>query len=111
MNDNTIQTISRSGGDDRGLGLAMLVTFTAAALIVTGAVAMLALIDTWWVLGLAFGVHLLMTAAVGFVSFVAVSHGSPTALVSRGGATAAPGEPEPAARARLEAGRAYSAVA
>ncbi len=111
MNDNVIQTMSRSGGDDRGLGLAMLVIFTAAALIVTGAVAMLALIGSWWMLGLAFGVHLLMTAAVGSVSFIAVSHGSRTALVPHGGVTKAPGESEAATRGRLEAGQAYPAAA
>lgn len=111
MNDNTTQTISRSGGDDRGLGLAMLVIFIAAALTVTGAVAMLALIDSWWLLGLAFGVHLLITAAVAPVSFIAVRHGSTTAPAKRGGVTTAPDGPAPVTGALLEAGRAYPAAA
>ncbi|MGH2885623.1 MAG: hypothetical protein ACRDPA_23475 [Solirubrobacteraceae bacterium] len=50
--------------DDSGQGLAMLVIFTAAALIVTGAVALLALVNSWWMLGVAFAVHVAMTAVV-----------------------------------------------
>lgn len=50
--------------DDRGQGLAMFVIFTGAVLIVTGAVALLALVRAWWMLGAAFGVHVTMTAVV-----------------------------------------------
>ncbi len=72
MNDITdIGTLARS--DDSAMGLAMFVIFTAAALIVTGAVALLALINTWWLLGLAFAVHVIMTTVVGFVVFSALS--------------------------------------
>lgn len=42
----------------------MFVIFTAAVLIVTGAVALVALVGTWWILGLAFAIHLLMTTVV-----------------------------------------------
>jgi hypothetical protein len=76
MNDHTIDPLTLDLPDDRCMGLAMLVTFTAAALIVTGAVAMLPLISTWWVLGLAFGIHLIMTTAVGFASFKALDTGT-----------------------------------
>jgi membrane protein implicated in regulation of membrane protease activity len=63
--------------DDRGTGLAMFVIFTVACLIVTGAVAMLALIDSWWALGLAFGIHVIMTILVGFTVINALSDGTP----------------------------------
>lgn len=49
--------------DSRG-GLAMFLIFTAAVLIVTGAVAIVALVGSWWILGVAFAVHVLMTAVV-----------------------------------------------
>ena len=42
----------------------MFLIFAAAALIVTGAVALLALVGSWWMLGVAFAVHVAMTAAV-----------------------------------------------
>ena len=48
----------------RGYGLAMFLIFAAAALIVTGAVALLALVGSWWTLGVAFAVHVAMTALV-----------------------------------------------
>ena len=50
--------------DDSGSGLVMFVVFAAAVLIVTGAVALLALLGGWWMLGLAFAVHVGMTAVV-----------------------------------------------
>jgi hypothetical protein len=57
-------TTSGALADDRGDGLAMFLIFAAAALIVTGAVALLALVDSWWMLGVAFAVHVAMTAVV-----------------------------------------------
>jgi membrane protein implicated in regulation of membrane protease activity len=42
----------------------MLLIFTAAALIVTGAVWALAAVGGWWMLGVAFAVHVAMTAVV-----------------------------------------------
>jgi membrane protein implicated in regulation of membrane protease activity len=60
--------------DDSGDGLAMLVIFTAAVLIVTGAVALVALIDTWWILGVAFAIHVLMTTVV-MATIVSVMNG------------------------------------
>lgn len=50
--------------DDTGLGLVMFLIFTAAVLIVTGAVALLALVNSWWVLGVAFAVYIAMTTVV-----------------------------------------------
>lgn len=61
--------------DDRPMGLAMLVVFTTAILTVTGAVAVLALVGRWWVLGLAFAVHVLMTTIVSLVVFGALRDG------------------------------------
>lgn len=49
--------------DSRG-GLAMFVIFSSAVLIVTGGVALVALVGTWWVLCLVFAIHVLMTTAV-----------------------------------------------
>jgi len=50
--------------DDTGSGLAMFLIFTAAVLTVTGAVALLAVVDAWWMLPLVFAVDLSMTAVV-----------------------------------------------
>ena len=72
----TTETRTPVRNDDSGLGLGLFATLTAACLIVTGAVAMLSLIDAWWVLGFAFGVHLLMTAAVALAVFSALSGGA-----------------------------------
>ncbi len=73
INDETAEMSMLDSDDDRGMGLALFLIFSGACLIVTGAVAMIALIDTWWVLGFAFGVHVLMTAAVGLAVFSALS--------------------------------------
>jgi fatty acid desaturase len=64
MNDQASNTTSRRLADDRGYGLAMFLIFAAAALIVTDAVALLALVGSWWMLGVAFAVHVAMTALV-----------------------------------------------
>ncbi len=74
MNENTATTITPFA-DDRGIGLAMLVVFTTAVLTVTGAVAVLALVSTWWVLGLAFAIHVLVTTVVSLVVFGALGEG------------------------------------
>lgn len=68
--------------DDSGAGLAMFVIFTTAVLIITGAVAIVALVDTWWVLGLAFAMHVLMTTVV-VVTIVSVMNGRASAEVDR----------------------------
>jgi len=78
MNDDTTDIGTLALADDRGIGLAMILTFEVAILVVTAAVAMLAPIDTWWVLGLAFGIHLVVTAAVGLAVFDAVGGGTRT---------------------------------
>ena len=67
--------------DDSGVGLAMFLVFSVAILIVTGAVALLALVDSWWMLGLAFLVHVVMTAIVTTTIVRAVS--ARTLAVSR----------------------------
>jgi hypothetical protein len=46
MNDQASDTTSRRLADDCGYGLAMFLIFAAAALIVTGAVALLALVGS-----------------------------------------------------------------
>ena len=50
--------------DDSAQGLAMLLVFTGAVLFVTGAVALLALVGSWWMLGVAFAIHAATTAVV-----------------------------------------------
>ena len=111
----TTETRTPVRNDDSGLGLGLFATLTAACLIVTGAVAMLSLIDAWWVLGFAFGVHLLMTAAVALAVFSALSGGAfwdrgrcrssgrrPTIRASAPDADrAAPGAPDRSVREQL----------
>ncbi|HET6869257.1 MAG TPA: hypothetical protein VFH80_25330 [Solirubrobacteraceae bacterium] len=53
-----------AGWDDSHAGLAMFVIFIAAVLSVTGAVALVALVGGWWMLGGAFAIHVLMTTLV-----------------------------------------------
>jgi hypothetical protein len=52
---------------DPGYGQLMLFVFTLAVLFVTGAIAILCFLTTWWMLGLVFGLHLLATGAVSYV--------------------------------------------
>ena len=59
--------------DDSSSGLMLFVLFTIAVLVVTGAVALLALLNSWWALGLAFGVHVLVTIVVGSALFAVLS--------------------------------------
>lgn len=63
--------------DDSGQGQALFVLFTMAVLIVTGAVALLALVTSWWVLGLAFAVHVLFTVIVGTAVFMVLGTSRP----------------------------------
>jgi hypothetical protein len=56
--------------DDSSDGLTMFFVFMAAVLIATGAVALLAVIGTWWMLAAAFAVHVAMTGVV----ILAISH-------------------------------------
>jgi hypothetical protein len=78
--------------DDTGTGLAMFVIFTAAALILTGAVALLALVGSWWMLGVAFAVHVAMTAVVT-LTIVGAMSGSPYGI-STSRRTSPPREPQ-----------------
>lgn len=57
--------------DDSRAGLAMFMIFSAAVLIVTGGVALVALVPSWWILGVVFAIHVVMTAVVvGTIAFV-----------------------------------------
>ena len=61
--------------DDAGGGLLMLFVFIAAVLTSTGAVALIALAGTWWMLGVGFAIHVAMTAAVVLtIVYVMASH-------------------------------------
>lgn len=68
----TSQVASAPGStsrDDSGLGLALFLIFITAVLVITSAVAFLALFTSWWVLGLVFGMDLLVTFGVGATVF------------------------------------------
>jgi membrane protein implicated in regulation of membrane protease activity len=80
--------------DDSGGGLVVLVVFTAAVLIVTAAVALLALVGGWWMLGLAFAVHVGMTAVV-VLTILHVMYGRVRAIADRD-------RPSPSADRRFE---------
>jgi membrane protein implicated in regulation of membrane protease activity len=54
------------------------VIFTVAVLVVTAAVGFLALLTSWWVLGVVFGLHVLVTAIVGTAVFSVLSSSDPT---------------------------------
>lgn len=64
--------------DDSGQGLALFVLFTIAVLVVTSAVGFLALLTSWWVLGVVFAVHVLVTVIVGTAVFNVLSTGKPS---------------------------------
>ena len=64
-----------ASADDSGQGLALFVLFTVAVLVVTGAVGFLALLTSWWVLGVVFGAHVLVTVIVGMAVFSVLSAG------------------------------------
>jgi hypothetical protein len=89
--------------DDSGQGLAMFLIFTSAVLTATGAVAMLALVDSWWMLGVAFAIHVAMTAVVVLTILYAVA--------DRTRAIAARSELAPAWAARFDARPPTEAVA
>lgn len=112
MNENTTNIGTLGLADDSGMGLAMFAIFTAACLIVTGAVAILAFINAWWVLGLAFGIHVLMTTAVGYAVFSALSGDAASLREPARSRAADEAEAlELAARTRLERGEAHPAAA
>jgi hypothetical protein len=75
--------------DDRGLGRALFLIFISAVLTLTCAVAFLALFSSWWVLGLVFGLDLLVTCGVGATVFTVLGDGRLR------GERRAPTEPEP----------------
>jgi hypothetical protein len=88
--------------DDTHDGLAMLLVFIVAVLTVTGAVAALAVIGTWWTLGFVVAVHAIATVVVG-LTIVWVMTGRPEAMRSR-----ASSPPEDEARAVARRSRAVS---
>ncbi|MGZ6693681.1 MAG: hypothetical protein ACXVHQ_40630 [Solirubrobacteraceae bacterium] len=111
MTEMTTEARTPVCNDDSGLGLGLFATLTAACLIVTGAVAMLSLIDAWWVLGFAFGVHLLMTAAVALAVFNALSGGA-IGIAGRADRTDARGDnSERQPRTRIEPRRVHPTAA
>jgi hypothetical protein len=61
--------------DDRGLGLVLFVVFVSAVLFMTGVVAFLALSAAWWVLGLVYGIDLLVTSVVGTLVYTVLGDG------------------------------------
>jgi hypothetical protein len=61
--------------DDRGLGRALFLIFVSAVLTLTCAVTFLALFSSWWVLGLVFGLDLLVTCGVGATVFTVLGDG------------------------------------
>ncbi|HET9125296.1 MAG TPA: hypothetical protein VFN65_10465 [Solirubrobacteraceae bacterium] len=85
-------------------GWVMFFVFTAAVLAISFAVAALALVPTWWMLGIVFGVHLAVTAVTTKVVLGAFEQGSdadapavqaaaPTTRVPRVSDLAGPGVP------------------
>jgi membrane protein implicated in regulation of membrane protease activity len=68
--------------EDSGAGLAMFVIFTTAVLVVTGAVALVALLNTWWILGVAIAIHMLTTIVV-VATIVSVMNGRSRAQADR----------------------------
>jgi membrane protein implicated in regulation of membrane protease activity len=71
-----------SPATDSGDGLLMFFVFIAAVLTSTGAVALIALVDTWWALGLGFAIHVVMTALV-VLTIVQVMAGRARATTER----------------------------
>ena len=59
--------------DDSEYGQVMFWVFTSAVLVITVLVALIALTDTWWVLGFVFAGHLIATAIVTVVIARALS--------------------------------------
>jgi hypothetical protein len=64
MTSPNVNTKPAGRADDTGDGLLMFLVFTAAVLISTAAVVLIALVDEWWVLGFGFAIHVIMTAVV-----------------------------------------------
>ena len=50
--------------DDTGDGTLMFFVFISAVLTSTAAVAVIALVGTWWMLGVGFAIHVIMTVVV-----------------------------------------------
>jgi hypothetical protein len=66
-----------ASADDSGQALFLFALFIVAVLMVTCAVGFLALLTSWWVLGVVFGIHVVVTAIVGTAVFSVLSSGSP----------------------------------
>lgn len=100
-----IQTKTAARSDDTSAGLGLFVIFVMAILIVTGAVALLALVNSWWVLGAVFAVHLGVTAIVTAAIAAAVSGRMLT--VSRSDGEPARTDRRPNTRSQREAAAAH----
>jgi uncharacterized membrane protein len=61
---NPTNASAGSRAADSGDGLLMFLVFIAAVGISTGAVVLIALAGTWWILGFGFAIHAIMTAVV-----------------------------------------------
>ncbi len=73
-----------SPADDTADGKIMFFLFVAAVLASTGAVALIALVGTWWMLGFGFAIHVTMTALVLLTIFhVMTSRARPSAESAR----------------------------
>jgi hypothetical protein len=96
MTSPNLNTRPAGPADDTGDGLLMFFVFTAAVLISTAAVALIAVVGTWWVLGVGFAVHVTMTAVVT-LTIVHVMAGRARALPDRGRPSSVP-ENRPEAR-------------
>ena len=84
----------RPAADDSTDGLAMFVGIMAAVLIVTGAVGLLAVLPTWWMLAIRLGVHAVGTIIVYVLVLLAVSDepgSAPSARRQCSGARGGPG--------------------
>lgn len=67
------QAPRREDADDTAQGLALFVLFVVAVLVVTAAVGSLALLTSWWVLGVAFAAHAVASVIVGTAVFRVLS--------------------------------------
>ena len=94
MTSATPNTRPAGFADDTGSGLLIFLVFTAAVLVSTGAVALIALVGTWWMLGFGFAIHVAMTTLV-VLTIIHVMDGRARAIRDRD-------RPSPSPNRRLE---------
>jgi hypothetical protein len=95
MSSPDLNTRPAGPAGDTGGGLVLFLVFTAALLGSTGAVVLIALVGTWWMLGFGFAIHVAMTAMV-VLTILHVMAGRARAISDRD-------RPSPAPDRRLEA--------